>query len=89
MKKNRRLFLKQKPILYFDENFPLSVLAHFRKRARWKKKIKILSANELDNKGQSDSFQFAYCMRNNYTLVTFDEDFADDIFLLQMEKCLA
>ena len=78
MKKNRRPYLKQKPSLYFDENFPAPVLDHFRKGSRWKKKVKVLSAAELGNKGQSDEFQFAYCMRNGYTLVTFDEDFNDD-----------
>jgi predicted nuclease of predicted toxin-antitoxin system len=78
MKKRRRPFLKQKPILYFDENFPEPILDHFRRGSRWKKKIKVLSAIDLGNKGKSDEFQLAYCARNGYTLVTFDEDFNDD-----------
>src|ERR1039457_4170988 len=78
MKRHRRPFLKQKPVLYFDENFPVPVLDHFRKGSRWKKKVKVLSAIDLSNEGKSDEFHFAYSTRNGYTLVTFDEDFNDD-----------
>jgi len=78
MKRKRRPFLKQKPILYFDENFPVRLLNHFRKGSRWKKKIKVLSAIDLGNNGKSDDFHFAYCAQNGYTLVTFDEDFNND-----------
>ncbi len=78
MKRNRRPFLKHKLSLYFDENFPAAVLTHFRKRKRWKKKIKVLSALELGNAGKSDEAQLAYCSRNEYTLVTLDDDFNDD-----------
>lgn len=78
MKRKRRPFLKQKPILYFDENFPASVIAHFRKGSRWKKKFKVLSAIDVGNKGKGDEFHFSYCGRNGYTLVTLDGDFNDD-----------
>ncbi len=78
MKRMRRPYLKQKPILYFDENFPLPVLGYFRKDSRWKKKVKILSAIELGNIRKSDETQFAYCKRKGYTLVTSDDDFNDD-----------
>jgi hypothetical protein len=77
MERRRRPYLKQKPILYFDENFPALALEHFRKGSRWKKKVKVLSAIDMGNKGKSDEFHFA-CARNGYTLVTFDEDFNDD-----------
>jgi predicted nuclease of predicted toxin-antitoxin system len=78
MEKSRRPFLKQKPVLYFDENFPAPVLDHFRRGSRWKKKIKVQSAIELGNKRKSDKFHFSYCRRRGWTLVTFDEDFNDD-----------
>ncbi len=78
MKKVRQPFLKQKPVLYFDENCPAQIIEHFRKGSRWKKKIKVLSAVDLGNQGQSDEFHFSYCTRNGYTLVTFDEDFNND-----------
>ena len=78
MKKNRRPFLKQKPILYIDENVPATVVDHFRKGSRWKKKVKVLSAIEAGNKGMSDEFHYGYCARKGYTLVTSDEDFNED-----------
>jgi predicted nuclease of predicted toxin-antitoxin system len=78
MKRERRPFLKQKPVLYFDENFPVPVMDHFRKGSRWKKKIKVLSAIDLGHKGKPDEFHFAHCARNGYTLVSRDDDFNDD-----------
>jgi predicted nuclease of predicted toxin-antitoxin system len=78
MKRKRGLYLKQKPILYFDENVPASIVNHFRKSSGWKKKIKVLSALELGNQGQSDESHFRYCSRKGYTLVSFDTDFNDD-----------
>jgi predicted nuclease of predicted toxin-antitoxin system len=78
MKRRRQPYLKQKPILYFDENIPTLMIEHFRKGSRWKKKIKALSAVRLGNKGQPDDFHFKYCARHGYTLVTFDEDFNND-----------
>ncbi|MGJ5121005.1 DUF5615 family PIN-like protein [Bradyrhizobium oligotrophicum] len=78
MKKRRRPYLKQKPLLYFDENIPASIIDNFRKRSWWKKKVKVLSAVELGNQGRSDDFHFQYCSRLGYTLVSFDTDFNDD-----------
>jgi predicted nuclease of predicted toxin-antitoxin system len=78
MKRKRRPFLKQKPVLYFDENVPAAVIDHFRKGSRWKKKIKCLSAVELGNRGRSDGFHFQYCSRQGYTLVSHDTDFNDE-----------
>jgi predicted nuclease of predicted toxin-antitoxin system len=54
------------------------VLEHFRTQSYWKKKIKVLSAVEEGSAGQDDGFQFAYCSRNRYVLVTRDMDFNDD-----------
>jgi hypothetical protein len=78
MKKKRRPYLKQKPIFYFDENVPASIVNYFRKGSAWKKKIKVLSAVELGNKGQSDESHFQFCSQRGYTLVSFDTDFNDD-----------
>ena len=78
MKRKRQPYLKQKPILYFDENIPTLMIDHFRKGSRWKKKIKVVSAVGLGNKGKSDDFHFKHCTRHGSTLVTFDEDFNDD-----------
>jgi hypothetical protein len=78
MKRQRRPYLKQKPILYFDENVPAPFVSHFRKGTWWKKKIKVLGAVDLGNQGRSDDFHFQYCSRLGYTLVSFDTDFNDD-----------
>ena len=63
MKRNRVPFLKQKPILYFDENFPVPVLTAFRRGSRWN------------------------CGRDQYTLVTFDEDFNNDAAYPFLSEC--
>lgn len=78
MKRRRQPYLKQKPILYFDENIPASFIDHFSKSSWWKKKIKVLSAVDEGNQGQSDDFHFQYCSKSGYTLVSFDTDFNDD-----------
>ena len=78
MAKQKRPFFKQKPILYFDENFPVSAMEHFRTNSYWKKKVKVQSAVEDGNNGQPDKFHFGYCKRNAYTLVALDGDFNDD-----------
>jgi predicted nuclease of predicted toxin-antitoxin system len=78
MERRRRPYLKQKPILYFDENVSAAIVDHFRKGSAWKKKLKVLSAVELGNQSQSDQSHFQYCSRQGYTLVSFDTDFNDD-----------
>lgn len=70
--------VKQKPIVYFDENVPAAFVDHFRQGSWWKKKIKVMSAVDLGNQGQSDDFHFRYCAKSGYTLVSFDTDFNDD-----------
>jgi predicted nuclease of predicted toxin-antitoxin system len=71
-------FSKQKVTLYFDENMPATVLQHFRTNSYWRKKVRVLSAAEEDNGGRSDEFQFNYCSRKGYILVSLDDDFSDD-----------
>ncbi len=71
-------FTKQKLVLYFDENCPALVIDHFKTSSYWKKKIKVVSAIELGNKGRDDKFHFDYCNRKAYVLVSLDNDFADD-----------
>jgi hypothetical protein len=38
----------------------------------------VLTAVEMGNSGKDDRFQFDYCSRNKYILVTSDADFDDD-----------
>jgi predicted nuclease of predicted toxin-antitoxin system len=71
------MFIKHKPRLYFDENFPVEAIDHFRS-PYWKKRLWITSAGEQGHQGQSDRFHYSYCQRHGYTLVTLDDDFNDD-----------
>jgi predicted nuclease of predicted toxin-antitoxin system len=71
------MFVKHKPRLYFDENFPVEAIEHFR-TPHWKKRLWITSADEQGHRGQSDRFHCSYCQRHGYTLVTLDDDFNDD-----------
>lgn len=75
--RERRPYFKQKPILYCDENVPRAVVDHF-KRSFWKKKVKIISAGDVDNYSRSDRFHYIFCRQNKYTLVTLDRDFNYD-----------
>jgi predicted nuclease of predicted toxin-antitoxin system len=71
------MFIKHKPRLYFDENFPVEAIEHFRS-PYWKKRLWITSAGEQGHQGQSDRFHYSYCQRHGHTLVTLDDDFNDD-----------
>jgi hypothetical protein len=71
------MFVKHKPRLYFDENFPGEAIEHFRS-THWKRRVWITSAHEQGHSGQSDRFQYSYCQRYGYTLVTLYDDFNDD-----------
>lgn len=73
-----RPFLKQKLLLYFDENFPDAVVSHFASARRWKMKIKITSAYDSGTLGQPDRFHYTYCQKRRNTLVTLDRDFDND-----------
>jgi predicted nuclease of predicted toxin-antitoxin system len=74
----RRPFLKQKPLLYFDENFPEAVVSHFALTSYWKSKVKVTSASERGTIGRPDKFHYTYCQKRKYTLVTLDRDFDND-----------
>ncbi len=56
--KRKRPFFKQRPTLYFDENFPVSVIEEITNSSYWKKKYKILNATKLGNKGKPDEFHY-------------------------------
>jgi hypothetical protein len=75
--RERRPYLKQKPILCFDENFPSNVVAAFC-IDYWRPKIKVVTAIDEGHLGRSDRFHCAYCHNNAYTLVTQDLDFNND-----------
>ncbi len=71
------MFVKHKPRLYFDENFPAEAIEHFRS-PHWKSRVWTTSAAEQGHRGQSDRFHYSHCQQHGYTLVTLDDDFNDD-----------
>jgi predicted nuclease of predicted toxin-antitoxin system len=73
-----RPYLKQKPRLYFDENVPEEVTYHFRDSSYWKSKVRTTTAFLEGNVKRSDLFHYRFCQRHRLTLVTLDDDFADD-----------
>jgi len=73
-----RPFLKQKVLLYFDENFPGAVISQFASASRWKKKFKVTGASECSTLGQPDSSHYTFCQKHKYTLVALDRDFDND-----------
>jgi hypothetical protein len=73
-----RPYLKQKPRLYFDENVPEEVTYHFRDSSYWRSKVRTTTAFLEGNVKRSDIFHYRFCQRHRLTLVTLDDDFADD-----------
>lgn len=78
MKKETTQYLKQKFILYFDENFPIEIIEVLRSNNYWRKKCKIYTAFDEGNTNKDDKFHFEYCRKKNMTLVTLDKHFMDD-----------
>ena len=77
-KKSKRSYFKQKPSLYFDENFPANIIEDCKKDSWWNKNFNITSAIESGNQGKDDNFQFLYCKKHGFVLVTLDEGFWND-----------
>jgi predicted nuclease of predicted toxin-antitoxin system len=78
MSRRKRPYFRQRPALYFDENFPLAAFDVLAASSYWRKKFKFVSAARVGHLGKPDEFHFAYCRREGHTLVTLDADFAND-----------
>lgn len=78
MKRSRRLYLRQKIDLYFDENFPRAVIADLKRDKGWKSKCRFYSVYDFGNENKDDAFQFGFCKNKRFTLVTLDDDFFND-----------
>jgi predicted nuclease of predicted toxin-antitoxin system len=76
--RNKRPYLRQKPILYFDQNFPRPIIQALRADKRFRKIYKICSVYDLGNEHKDDKFQYDFCKRKGFVLVTLDHDFMDD-----------
>jgi hypothetical protein len=78
MKKQKNQYLKQKLVLYCDENIPHDVIGVLELNNYWRKKCKIYSAFDEGNTNKDDNFHFIYCKNKGMTLVTLDKHFMDD-----------
>ncbi len=78
MKKTQRSYLKQKIDLYFDENFPAAIIDELKEDKYWTRRCRIYSVYDFGNQNKDDLFQFDFCKRKGYTLVTLDTDFMND-----------
>jgi len=74
----RVLYTKQKISLYFDENFPIEVVKELRDSKYWKKRCRVYSVFDFGNEKKDDNFQFNFCRKKGFTLVTIDKRFMDD-----------
>ncbi len=79
MKKQKTQYLKQKLVLYFNENFPHDVIEVLKSNSYWRKKCKIYTAFDEGNTNKDDDFHFEYCRNKGMTLVTLDKHFMDDM----------
>ena len=71
-------YWSQKIILYFDEHFSKGAIKALKEERSWRKKVKVISVYDVNNEGREDKFQFNFCKRNGYVLVTLDDDFMND-----------
>lgn len=78
MSRQKNTYLRQKPILYFDENFPRTIVELVRESGRIRKHFKLLSVYDFENQGKDDDFQLKFCKVRGFVLVTLDKDVMDD-----------
>ncbi|SRR5260370_3136017 len=78
MKKAKPLYLKHKINLYFDENFPVEIIEELKKDNSWKRRCRIYSVYDFGNQNKDDPFQFKFCKKRGFALVTLDTDFMND-----------
>lgn len=78
MPHHKRPYFRQKPVLYFDENFPARVVEELKRDNRFRKLFRILSVFDLENENRDDEFQYSFCKRKDFVLVSPDQDFMSD-----------
>jgi predicted nuclease of predicted toxin-antitoxin system len=71
-------YLRQKPILCFDENFPQQIIDAAKSGGPLRNSFKLLSVFDFNNQGRDDQFQLGFCKAKDFVLVTLDKDFMDD-----------
>jgi hypothetical protein len=78
MERNKRLFVRQKPRLYFDENFPLPVVNSLKANRKVCNYFRLYSVYDFHHQNKDDRFQYEFAKKKKFTLVTLDKDFMND-----------
>jgi predicted nuclease of predicted toxin-antitoxin system len=75
---HKRPYFRQKPILYFDENFPGTVVASLKENPKISNCFKIRSVYDFGHETKDDDFQYEFAKRSGFVLVTLDRGFLND-----------
>jgi predicted nuclease of predicted toxin-antitoxin system len=78
MPHRKRPYFRQKPVLYFDENFPQTVLGTLKENRQIKNCFKIFSVYDFHHQNKDDDFQYAFAKKKGFVLVTLDKDYMND-----------
>ena len=78
MAHRKRYYFRQKPILYFDENFPHTVISDLKEHRKITSCFKIFSVYDFRHQNKDDHFQYEFAKKKGYVLVTLDKDFMND-----------
>src|SRR5215472_406021 len=78
MARNKRPFFRQKPTLYFDENFPRNVIDALRANRRLTNCFKLYSVYDFHHENKDDDFQYAFAKKKGFVLVSLDKHFLND-----------
>lgn len=78
MPRRKNPYFRQKPVLYFDENFPQTVVAALMENRQIKNCFKILSVYDFQHQNKDDDFQYEFWRQKRFVLVTLDKDFMND-----------
>jgi len=68
--KTKRPYFRQKPIFYFDENFPITIVDAVKDSRKIGKYFKILSVYDFKNETKDDEFHTSSLRKKRFTLVT-------------------
>jgi hypothetical protein len=58
--RRKRAYLRQKPTLYFDENFPQRVIDAAKLGGPLRNSFKLFSVFDFNNQGRDDQFQLGF-----------------------------
>src|SRR5262249_27318453 len=78
MPRHKATYFRQKPVLYFDENFPKNVVDALKTNRRITRYFKIYSVYDFLHQNKDDDFQYSFAKKKRFVLVTLDKEFLND-----------